>query len=262
MRIRPLVVHQSARTLMSKRKPTLIPVKRTFEVFDDSNKENEVYTHNQLPESRQTLSPGSREKLVDKLLLRLVDRNRPILLDLIDRIREGAHYSAQDIANLRLLTDFAKAIRPLHFIPQNIIDTYCGFTSRASERARNEELAVDRQLSGQPDGRGLPKLLTIEEIDRMDKALWDDGWTARSLPWRKLAEYCEVGEEDHVPGEKTVREALKPRGWVSRKAARKAYNLEVIMKSRLEYYEFFRCWTESDWKSLRYSDEKHWGAEP
>jgi hypothetical protein len=248
---------------MSKRKPTLVPVKRTFEVFDESNKENEAPTRIQPPQPRQTLSPDSRANLVDKLLPKLAEKNRPILIDLIDRIREGSHHSAQDVGNLRLLTDFAKTIRPLCFIPQNIIDTYCGFTSKASERARNEVLAVDRRQSSLPDGRGIPKLLTKEEVDRMDKALWNDGWTARSLPWRKLAEYCEVVRDDnYIPGEKTIREAMKPRGWVSRKAARKAHNTQVTMDERLQHCEFFRYWSVSDWKRLRYSDEKHWGAEP
>jgi hypothetical protein len=93
---------------------------------------------------------------------------------LIDRIQEGDHHSAQEVANLRLLTSFAKEIRPLIFIPQNLIDTFCGFTSRASERNR-KEIAADRALASQPSQKGPPRALTDTEINRMDSALWDDG---------------------------------------------------------------------------------------
>jgi hypothetical protein len=143
---------------MSKRKGTLVHVqrqKRDFIVFDDSNKENEDHTPNSAP---NRLSPGSRERQVDKLLPKLASKNRPLILSLIDRIQEGSHYSAQEVANLRLLSDFAKAVRPLVFIPQNIIDTFAGFAPKASTHARNDVLASDQVLAGLPDPRA-PKFL-------------------------------------------------------------------------------------------------------
>jgi hypothetical protein len=49
---------------------------------------------------------------------------------------------------------------------------------------------------------------------------------------------------------------------MSRKAARKPHNTLPIIEERLRYCEFFRHWSEADFKTLRFSDEKHWGAEP
>jgi hypothetical protein len=163
-----------------------------------------------------------------------------------------------------LITAFSKEIRPIFFIPQYLVDTFCGFTSKASERARLTVLASDKVKAGLPDSRGCPRLLTEAEINRMDAALWDDGWVARCLSWVQLAEYCEISgwEEGRLPHFQTVKKAMEARGWYSRKAARKPHVTAVIKASRMDHYKYFGCWSIEDWKNVRFSDEKHWGAGP
>ena len=56
---------------------------------------------------------------------------------------------------------------------------------------------MDRFEKGLSDGRvSLLKKLTKAENDRIDNALWEDEWTARSLSWRWLAEYCDIEREE------------------------------------------------------------------
>jgi hypothetical protein len=116
--------------------------------------------------------------------------------------------------------------------------------------------------AGLPDTRGRPRLLTDTEIQRMDNALWWDGWTARSLSWVRLAEYCDVLHDNKLPNSKTIQKAMEARGWVTRKAVRKIHETKETMALRLRFYEYFGHWSLKDWKRVRFSDEKHWGAGP
>jgi len=66
---------------------------------------------------------------------------------------------------------FSKEIRPIFFIPQYLVNTFCGFTSKVLERARLTVLASDKVKAGLPNPLGRPRLLTEAEINRMDTAL-------------------------------------------------------------------------------------------
>jgi hypothetical protein len=82
--------------------------------------------------------------------------------------------------------------------------------------------------AGLPETRGHPRLLTDAEIQRMDNALWWDGWTARSLSWVRLTEYYDVLHDDKLPNGKTIQKAMETRGWVTRKAIKKIYKTRKL----------------------------------
>jgi hypothetical protein len=221
---------------MSKANPKYNSRKRPrFEIHEDTPESDGDAENAPLPDAPpddlpapQPMSPSTRESRVLQLLPNS-HYDRGLALHLIDRIRPGNHHTPQQISNLRAVTGFAYLIRPKIHIRQYVVDTFCGFTKKASERARLTVLTSDRVQAGLDDPRGRPRLLTKAEIDRMDRALWEDGWVARCLPWQALAEYCEIWKTGGaLPSVRTVKRALEDRGWFSRKAIRKPYVTEPI----------------------------------
>jgi hypothetical protein len=253
---------------MSKANPKYNTKKRPwFEIYEDTPESDVEAENAPLPDALpipQPLSPTTREARVLQLLPDNLTHSGPqrgLALHLIDRIQVGAHHNALQVSNLRAITAFAEEIKPLCFIPQYLVNTFCGFTEKASERARLTVLTSDRVQASLKDPRGRPRLLTKAEIDCMDKALWEDGWVARCLPWQALAEYCDI-QKPSLPAAKTVKRELELRGWFSRKAARKPHVTEPTRLDRLAHEKIFGAWTIEDWKIVRFSDEKHWGAGP
>jgi hypothetical protein len=155
--------------IKSKRTPTLVPKKRQhLGIYEDPIQDQE---------NRPPVSPQTREQLVDKFLPRISkdSKHRSLALHLIDRLQAVAHHTPAEIAHLRLFTDFTKQIRQNYFIPQFVVDTFCGFTQKASERAILTVLTTDNVAAGLPDPRDCPRLLTDAETQRMDNAFWWDG---------------------------------------------------------------------------------------
>jgi len=92
----------------------------------------------------------------------------------------------------------------------------------------------------------------------MDRALKLDGWDTITLPWVELAQYCGIDTKDLADA--TIRTLMNARGWYLYKAARKSRNLPEVRRIRMQCHAIFGLWTDEDWKRVRFSDEKHWGA--
>ena len=132
---------------MSKRTPKENYRKRPrFDLYEDTPETDRDAENTPLPNAPPDalpkpvpLSPTTRESRVLQLLLNNLkpSLHRGLTLHLIDRIRPSAHYTPEQILILRAITAFNdEIVSKKYFIPQLLVNTFYGFTEKASKHAR------------------------------------------------------------------------------------------------------------------------------
>lgn len=110
-----------------------------------------------------------------------------------------------------------------------------------------------------PETRGRKSIVTREQIETMEHLLETEGLEARGLTWEQLGleAGCEASGKtiQRVMGSMDYRKCVACRkGWVNRRTAEKREDFARIM---LERYP-----SPHDWKTVRFSDEVHFGWGP
>jgi hypothetical protein len=118
---------------------------------------------------------------------------------------------------------------------------------RPSARTRHNDPTL-------PETRGRNLKISKAQIKRMDDFIQNQGFEARILTWKQLAEACEI----EGPSERTIQRAMGNymhySKWVSPSAARNRLHFAIEM---LRKYP-----TPEAWRRVRFSDEVHFGLGP
>ena len=113
--------------------------------------------------------------------------------------------------------------------------------------------------------RGSKHLLSEEDISKLEKLVWENGFEGRTMTWEALAEEAGVrgrGQE-YISG-KTVQRALGQKSWRHCIACRKSYVSPEHAKRRQKWAKDMKAKypLPSDWHRVRFSDEVHFSFGP
>lgn len=125
---------------------------------------------------------------------------------------------------------------------------------RSSSRRHHNNPDISEQ-------RGRRSVLTSQDLETLEKLIWDYGFEARALRWSSLLHAAGIEKNCHP---RTIQRAMGtldyrkciacPKSWVSPKTAQKRVQYAQIMLER--YPE------PKDWYHIRFSDEIHFGFGP
>ena len=135
------------------------------------------------------------------------------------------------------------------------------FRTVGVSRTRGYEILRDcpRTFHNNPfvdETRGRKKLLTDDDLDKVEKTLWDNGIEGRTLSYQGLL--LESGVETEVC-DRTIRRALIQRDWHRCVACQRSFVSEKLAERRVEEARKsleFRPNPE-DWRDIYFSDEFH-----
>jgi hypothetical protein len=116
------------------------------------------------------------------------------------------------------------------------------------------------------ENRGRKAMISEEDIKRLEKIIWENGFEGRTLTWNMLAE--EAGIPGEKPGEflsgKTIQRHLGQYGWRHCVACRKSFLSKELKKKRVKWAKdmLAKYPTPKDWYRVRFSDEVHFSFGP
>ena len=170
------------------------------------------------------------------------------------------HHDTPKKAQLRGTISFLESERIPYF--KSHVFRHFDIPRRSGYRVLAEENA--RRHHNDPDveeKRGRKLLLSSEDVQAMEKLIWDHGYEARTLTWTSLLHAAGIEKTCHT---RTVQRAMGtldyrkciacPKRWVSQASAQKRVEYAQIMRKRYPKPE--------DWRHVRFSNEIHFGFGP
>lgn len=113
--------------------------------------------------------------------------------------------------------------------------------------------------------RGRKPLVKEEDVQKLEKLIWDNGFEGRTMTWESLAEESEVLNTHGEPiSGKTIQRHLGQLGWRHCVACRKHFLSEELKKKRVKWSkDMLAKYPEpEDWYNVRFSDEVHFSFGP
>lgn len=166
------------------------------------------------------------------------------------------HHDTPKRARVKGAVAYAQRIQDVHGIPINYRDIFrtCQVSKTRGYQILKE---VDRTFHNAcEETRGRKKLLSQEDLDKIEELLWSEGFEARRLTYTQLVAAAGIDKE---VCSRTVRRALGTRDWRkciacprSFVSARHAEQREEFARKSLEIRP-----AKEDYRDILYSDEWH-----
>jgi hypothetical protein len=107
--------------------------------------------------------------------------------------------------------------------------------------------------------RGRPPILSPKDIERVDRFLQDQGWSARSMTWSQIAEELDLDVSgqtlrSHIGSMDYHKCIACAKGWISGNLAPKRKEWAEVMLRKYPEPE--------QWRRVRFSNEVHWSVGP
>ena len=180
----------------------------------------------------------------------------------LEHHERNEHQPTPNRAKVQAVIEFNTA----HKIKFRKTDVFSFFqvTERTGWRTISKDRPSARTRHNDPtlsETRGRNPKISKAQIKRMDDFIQNQGFEARILTWKQLAEACEI----EGPSERTIQRAMGnsmhyskciacQKAWVSPSAARNRLHFAIEM---LRKYP-----TPEAWRRVRFSDEVHFGLGP
>jgi hypothetical protein len=179
------------------------------------------------------------------------------------RDQEQHHHPTPTKVRVRILTQFTKDFDL--DVSQNDIFRYCGVSKQQGYhilRANEEDSSPERRSHNKvgPDPRGAKHKLQTEDLDKIEDVIQEGGFDTRVCGWMEIV--MEVLPEKQGLHIQTIRAAMRQRGYYKCIACQKPFLTSRSLAQRREYLQIRRYWTLQQWRTVRFSDEVHFGQGP